>query len=172
MFQLFPKIEYKVNEYDTIKGVDITVSAKLKKYLKSYRTLALRPYIVKDGELPEMVSTKIYGSPKYSYILLTINEIHSLYDDWPKNSITFKKYLNEKYGSLSYTQTTTHSWYTGNGNAVSEEYWLTLNEPEKYSQTIFEYETDLNDEKAQINIMDFKYVIDFEAKLQELLVSN
>lgn len=172
MFQLFPKIDYKVNDYDTIRGVDITVSAKLKRYLKTYRALALRPYIVKDGELPEVISTKIYGSPKYSYVLLIINEVHSLFDDWPKNSITFKKYLIEKYGSIVYTQNTTHSWYTGNDNVVSEEYWSTLSDDKKYFRSIFEYETELNDKKAEINIMDFKFVIDFETKLQELLVSN
>ncbi len=43
---------------------------------------------------------------------------------------------------------------------------------DKYYKTIFEFETDLNDAKAKINLIDFRYVIDFESRLQELLVSN
>jgi hypothetical protein len=172
MFNLYPRIEYKINDFDSLKVVDITVSGKVKKFLNSYRSLELRPYIVKNGELPEIVANKIYGSPKYAYVLIAVNDIQSLYDDWPKNSDVFKNYIIEKYGSLSYALTTTHAWYTGNGSIVSEEFWLQLNDDKKYTKTIFVHESDLNDEKANINLLDFKYVIEFESRLQELLVSN
>ena len=164
MFNLFPKIEYSINEFDTLKVVDINVSA--------YRSLGLRAYVVKNGELPEIVSNKVYGSPRYSYIIISINNIHSIYDDWPRSDAIFKDFLIEKYGSISTAKTTTHSWYTGNDNTVSEEFWGTLTDANKYYKTIFEFETDLNDAKANINLIDFRYVIDFESRLQELLVSN
>ena len=77
MFQLFPRIDYQIDEYDKLRAVDITISAKIKKYLRSYRALALRPYIVKNGDLPEIVANKIYGSPRYSYILID-NQYSSL----------------------------------------------------------------------------------------------
>jgi hypothetical protein len=172
MFQLFPRIDYQIDEYDRLRAVDITISAKIKKYLRSYRALALRPYIVKNGDLPEIVANKIYGSPRYSYILIAINDVQSVYDDWPKNFEVFKDYIKEKYGSIGYAQSTTHAWYTGQGHIVSEEYWLSITDSGKYTKTIYEYESDLNDKKAEINIMDFRYVVDFESKLQEILVSN
>ena len=172
MFNLFPKIEYSINEFDTLKVVDINVSAKIKKSINSYRSLGLRAYVVKNGELPEIVSNRVYGSPRYSYIIISINNIHSIYDDWPRSDAIFKDFLIEKYGSISTAKTTTHSWYTGNDNTVSEEFWGTLTDANKYYKTIFEFETDLNDAKANINLIDFRYVIDFESRLQELLVSN
>lgn len=172
MFNLYPKIQYQINDFDFLRAVDITVSARIKKYLRSYRAVGLRPYIIQNGELPEIVSNKIYGSPKYGYLIIAINEIHSLYDDWPKSSEVFKDYLIEKYGSVGATQSTTHSWYTGEDNAVSEEYWLTLTDANKYTKTVFEYENDINNKKSEINILDFRYVVDFESKLQEILVSN
>lgn len=172
MFNLYPKIFYNINDYDALRAVDITVSARIKKYIKSYRALGLRPYFIKDGELPEIVATKIYGSPRYGYIIILINEIHSLYDDWPKSGAVFKKYIIEKYGSIGFAQSTTHSWYTSDNHSVSEEYWLTISDSAKYSKSIFQYESDLNDEKSEINIMDFRYVIEFESKLQEILVSR
>ena len=122
--------------------------------------------------MPEIVSNKVYGSPRYSYIIISINNIHSIYDDWPRSDAIFKDFLIEKYGSISTAKTTTHSWYTGNDNTVSEEFWGTLTDANKYYKTIFEFETDLNDAKANINLIDFRYVIDFESRLQELLVSN
>jgi hypothetical protein len=172
MFNLYPKIDYKINDFDSLRAVDITISAKIKKYLNSYRAVALRPYIVKNGEFPELVSNRIYGSPKYSYILISVNNIHSIYDDWPKSDAVFSSYIEEKYGSISYALSTNHSWYTGDDHSVSEEYWLSISDSGKYIKTIYQYESDLNDKKANINIMDFRYVIDFESKLQEILVSN
>ncbi len=172
MFNLFPRIDYKINDFDTLRVVDITVSAKIKKYLNTYRGVALRPYIIRNGEFPEIVSNRVYGSPKYGYVLIALNDVQSIYDDWPKSSEVFKNYLEEKYGSIGFTQATNYGWFTGDGHQVSEEYWLTLSDDAKYIKTIFQYESDVNDAKANINVMDFKYVIDFESKLQELLVSN
>lgn len=172
MLNLYPKIDYQIDDFDSLRVVDITVSARIKRYLRSYRAFALRPYIVKNGELPEIVSNRVYGSPKYGYVLILVNEIHSLYDDWPKSTTVLKNYLEEKYGSISYAQSTIFGHFTSQGNIVSESFWNSLQDPGKYTRTILEHETELNDKKANINIMDFRYVVDFESKLQELLISN
>ena len=80
MFNLFPKIEYSINEFDTLKVVDINVSAKIKKSINSYRSLGLRAYVVKNGELPEIVSNKVYGSPDFWWKIMEANNIKDIFD--------------------------------------------------------------------------------------------
>jgi predicted nuclease of predicted toxin-antitoxin system len=84
MYQYYPKILYSVNEFDKIKAVDITKSAKVKNLiLSSSDSNYLRRYVVQNGERPDIVSFKLYDSPKYEYLLLLVNNIVSIYDDWP-----------------------------------------------------------------------------------------
>jgi hypothetical protein len=170
MYQYYPKILYSVNEFDKIKAVDITKSAKVKNLiLSSSDSNYLRRYVVQNGERPDIVSFKLYDSPKYEYLLLLVNNIVSIYDDWPKDYETFNKYIEEKYGSISYAMSNYAYHYTSEGVIVSEEYWQSLSGSSKYRETFFEYETRLNIKKARIKVLDFPYIIQFETGLRELL---
>ena len=100
MFNLYPRINYKVDSYDTVRCVDINVSAKIKDSFAKYKFTSVRPYKILDGETPDMVSSKLYGTPKYAHIIMMTNNIYSLYDDWPKSTSAFKKYIIEKYGNV------------------------------------------------------------------------
>lgn len=61
---------------------------------------ALYDYDVRDGERPDTVATNIYGDPKYTWLVLIVNNILSLYD-WPLTNEEFELYLTSKYGSLA-----------------------------------------------------------------------
>jgi len=172
MFNYFPKILYPIDEFERITATDITISAKIRDLVNSIDGIFLRSYIVKNGDRPDIVSTKLYDNPRYEYIILLVNNIHSIYDDWPKDSSTFNRYLTEKYGNLSYTESNYAFYYTSKGIIVSEEYWQSLSDPGKYRETYFQYETRLNEQKAKINVVDFSYIIQFEAGLQEILYSR
>lgn len=169
MYQFYPKALYKINDFDSIRAVDITLSVKMTNYINSFRGLSLRPYIVKNGERPDVVSNILYGTPKYEYALLLINNINSVYDEWPRDNSALNKYIVEKYGSLSFASNTIGFWYTGDNLQISEQYWLTLNDPQKYRETFYQYEVQKNDEKSRINVIDLIYIIQFESGLQELL---
>ena len=52
IFTLYPKVSYKIDDYNYIRAVDITQSIKIKKFLKDYRGISYQPYNVKDGERP------------------------------------------------------------------------------------------------------------------------
>jgi hypothetical protein len=170
MFNIFPKIDYQISSYDTVKSVDLNVSAKVKDFFAKYKLTSVRPYYIDDGESPDMVSFKVYGTPKYGYLVMMTNNIHSLYDEWPKSSTAFKKYIIEKYGSMSTASTTDLYFYTGEKLVISEESWSTLTDDnKKYKETIMQYEQRVNTEKSFIKILDYKYVIQFEASLQEIL---
>lgn len=168
-YSFYPKIKYQIDPFTQLRMVDITVSAKIKKALRDYNAIAIRPYTVQNGDRPEVVSNLLYGNPYYDYILLMVNNIENIYDQWPKDDTTFQNYIVEKYGSVQAARTGYKYYYTADGDIVSEEYWQTLTGARKYRETFYEYETRLNDEKSRIRILELPYIVKFESDLQELL---
>ena len=60
-------------------------------------------YDVKDGERPEHISDKIYGSPNYHWLVLLSNEIIDPYHDWYKSQTVLEQYIQKKYtGNVVY----------------------------------------------------------------------
>jgi hypothetical protein len=184
MFVYYPKILYKINDFDSIKLTDINASVRIKDYVNSFRGLAVRPYVVKNGERPDIVSNKLYGSTKYEYILLLVNNIDSIYDQWQMDDTTFQNYIIKKYGSLNFAQSNIAFYYTGKGDVVTNtlsrdpgssepayRYWDRLSDPNKYTETFYQYEDRLNIEKGFINVIDFQFVVQFESGVQEILQS-
>lgn len=169
MFNIFPRIDYKISSYDTIKSVDLNVSAKVKDAFAKYKFTTVRPYFISDGESPDLVSYKLYGTPKFGYIIMMTNGIYSIYDDWPKSTVAFKKYIIEKYGSIAHATQTDLYYYTGEKLIISEESYLENDDPNKFKETIMEYEKRINTEKSFINILEYKYAVQFEANLLETI---
>lgn len=182
MFVYYPKILYKINDFDLIKLTDVNVSVRIKDFINSFRGLAIRPYLVQNGERPDSVSFKLYGTTKYDYIIMLVNNIDSVYDQWPMDDETFENYIIKKYGSISAAQSTIAFHYTGKGDIVSNtlsrdpessepayRYWDRLSDPNKYRETFYEFEDRLNIEKARINVLDLRYIVQFESGVQELL---
>ena len=168
-YSFYPKIKYQINPFTELKVVDITISTKIKQALKNYNAIAITPYTVQNGDRPDAVSYFLYGTPYYEYILLMVNNIESVYDQWPKDDTTFENYIIEKYGSVAAARTGYKYYYTEDGDIVSEEYWQTLTGARKYRETFYEYETRLNDEKARIRVLELPYIVRFESDLQEIL---
>lgn len=169
MFNFFPKIYYKINDYDFLKVVDIGVYAQIKDYVKSFRYIAYSPYTVQNGETPESVSQKMYGTPKYAYMILLVNDMHNIYEEWPMSYEVFNDYIEYKYGNINYATTTPYKYYGSNGIEYTSTSWLELTDPGKYSYSIYEYEQELNTKKSFIKLLDQGKIIQFEVKLQELL---
>jgi hypothetical protein len=169
MFQFFPKTLYLINDFDFQKVVDLNVSAQITEYVKRFKTSpSVRQFIIRDGERPEALSQRLYGTPKYDYLIMLLNDIESIHDDWPRNSVALNNYIEKKYGSIGLSNVVGF-WYTGDGDQVAEAYWNTLtNDPKKYTKTFFQHEVDLNDEKAKIDIFDIQVALRFETGLQEL----
>jgi len=168
-YSFYPKIKYQINPFTELKVVDITISTKIKQALKNYNAIAITPYTVQNGDRPDAVSYFLYGTPYYEYILLMVNNIENIYDQWPKDDSTFENYIIEKYGSVTAARNEFKFYYTSDGDIVSEQYWQTLPGTTKYRETFYEYETRLNDEKARIRILELPYIVRFESDLQEIL---
>jgi hypothetical protein len=60
-------------------------------------TSLLLPYLVLDGETPEGVSNKFYGTPYYHWVILLINEITNPRTEWALESRYVLPHIFEKY---------------------------------------------------------------------------
>ena len=75
---------------DFFKRVSITQDA-------NNLTALLLPYIVLDGETPEIIANKFYGSPYYHWVIVLVNEITNPLTEWALETRYVLPYVFEKY---------------------------------------------------------------------------
>lgn len=103
-FANFPKIVY---DFDLTNGVDyrivtdITRNVRLRKYILENITL-YDYYDVGEGETPEIVSEKIYGTPYYHWVIMLVNQRYDYINDFPLTQLELDKYIDSKYGDKKY----------------------------------------------------------------------
>ena len=108
-FGSFPKVDYSISE-------DRTVTESVTNIFKRYGILrdvlsnsgSYVLYEVEDGDTPEILAEKVYNDSGAAWIILYANQIIDPQFDWPLSDINFKKYIVEKYGSISNATTTYH----------------------------------------------------------------
>lgn len=110
-FRKFPDIyyQYDINGKPTLKIVsDITTNVRFRKEILDNVTL-YDSYDVQDGETPEIVAAKLYGSTEYHWVVMLANDVHDHLEDWPLDSRTLDLMIQDKYNKFEVT-----SWeYTG-----------------------------------------------------------
>lgn len=99
-FAKFPPIIYpfEINGQMVYKQItDITLNVRIFEILKQYATV-YDEYDMLDGETPEIVSEKAYGSPNYHWVIMLLNERFDYVNDFPMDQVTFDTYVADKYG--------------------------------------------------------------------------
>jgi hypothetical protein len=61
-------------------------------------------YDVQEGETPEIIASKYYGSPDNFWIVMFSNQLLDPEWDWPLSYANFSAYIIDKYGSASAAQ--------------------------------------------------------------------
>jgi hypothetical protein len=168
IFNNYPKVNYKIDDYDYLTAIDITNNYKIRKILNSYRGISYQPYVIQDGERPDNVSQKLYGTPNYDWIILFVNEIHSIYDEWPKDREAFKQYIIEKYGSLSVAQSTIKYYYDANKNIIDLTTYNSLPASQRSLENAYEYELRKNTSKSIIKTVSLSIAKSIETNLRTL----
>ena len=105
-YNSFPKLVYDIDgsksgSYDVVTNIFVRLGI-----LKSVQemTSSYYPYLIQEGDTPEMVADKYYGDPTYHWIVLMMNNIVDPFYDWPLDYTDFASYINNKYGSLAAAQ--------------------------------------------------------------------
>ena len=58
-------------------------------------------YIVRDGDTPDILASKVYGDPESHWLILYANEMLDPQYDWPLTTSVFYKYIVDKYRSMA-----------------------------------------------------------------------
>ena len=103
-FNLLPDILYqsplshKISSGAFIAIKNIFRSAKLFDYLSDNATL-FNKYVIRDGERPDTVAQKLYGSSSYDYVVILIAGITNINHQWPVQDYQTYDLTLAKYGS-------------------------------------------------------------------------
>jgi len=140
---------------------NITQRARIVERLRQH-TAIMHDYVISEGDRPDTVAQKVYGDVKYTWVVLLINDIVSLYD-WPMMNEEFELYLIGKYGSVSLSQNqgtrTDAAWsaakfyYTTEGDRVDATTYAGLGARQGTTNTPYTQEVEDNDAKRQIKVV-------------------
>ena len=103
-FKSLPNIEYHTNLPDKNSSLSTVVAknffrrAKIRADIFQNASFFTKYSIVGD-ERPDQVAEKFYDDPRLDWIVLTVNNIIDVYNEWPLNQIGLYNYMIEKYGS-------------------------------------------------------------------------
>lgn len=105
-FQNFPTIAYGNNLV-----TNITARVVLSKLVEKNAS-AIRPYVVREGERPDMIAGDYYDDPRYAWVIYLSNQTFDPYFDWPLTADQFDDLIIKKYGSLENALTRTYFFRT------------------------------------------------------------
>jgi len=165
-FHNFPEIEYDPTGsgfYNTIQ--DITTRIKVREWIINNGALFSK-YIVHDGDTPEIVAFKEYGSTDYHWVVLLFNQIINNYYGWPLSRRNFDAYVNSKYDNpygvhhYEISQSSGGDWVKifVESDVVGAE-----------AVTNMAYEEQIQNKKSKIRILKRSYLLQFTNEFQRLV---
>jgi hypothetical protein len=144
-FDNFPTFLYpfKVNNKTEYKLVrDISQNVRVRKEILANITL-YDEYDIREGETPEIIAEKVYGSPLYHWVIMLCNERYNYVDDYPLTQYELEKHITAKYGSGN--EYDTHHYVDTRGNIVDSTQGTSVSN--------YDYETSLNESKRRIKLI-------------------
>lgn len=144
-FKNFPHIAYTLPDGDTKILKDIMVRVYYKSGFDDEKSI-YNFYDIGDGERPEDVSYKVYGSQEYHWVILLFNEILDPYNDWYMSQSNLLKYVKSKYTNM----TDVHHYVDGDGYVNYEAVGTPV--------TNYDHELTLNEDKRQIKLLSGEYL--------------
>jgi len=118
-FNNFPKTFYlKDNSNNLDLVTNITSRFSFEKEFRE-NTAVFYKYEIQDSDTPEIIASKVYGSPERHWIILMMNEKLDPQFDWPLSNRTLDRYVEKKYVSnaapgqtgLLWAKNNNHSYY-------------------------------------------------------------
>jgi hypothetical protein len=161
-------------EYITVKN--LFKRAKIRTDINNAIT-AFDYYQILDNQRPEIVASSLYGDPELDWVILIVNNITNVRDQWPLNNNDLYNYMIDKYGSEEALSSIHHYETTEvkdeydrlvvpSGLEVDSNFTVTYT---KFNNTVstvspvkqvtnYEYETNTNEEKRKIRVLKPAYL--------------
>jgi hypothetical protein len=103
-FKLFPKVGYDLKDTGILQNVvNIYRSVRpLREFIDDIS--AYRLYEIKNGERPDIVSQRLYGTPDYYWTFFIVNEyLHDGLASWPMSQEDLQEYMRTEYNGFAIT---------------------------------------------------------------------
>ena len=167
-FDKFPLIVYDIKGDNKFKLVpDILRRVKLRSNLQEGAVL-FDKYDVKEGENPEDVAFKWFGSADLHWVILLTNNVTDRYYDWPLSQPDFAEFLTDKYGAgnedgVHHYELVKSSGKTTSSGPSDYSHRVEVNSDETDAITVTnrEYEERLQDQKRQIKLLSKSFLAQF-----------
>ena len=146
-FNEFPNIYYsfKINGKDKFVLIkDITQNVRIRKEILANITL-YDEYDIRDGETPEIIAEKIYGSPLYHWVVMLCNERYDYINDFPLPTYELEQHVIQKYGAGN--EYKVHHYIDSNGNIVDST------NPQATSVSNYQFEDNENEKNRRIKLI-------------------
>jgi len=181
---LYPSfLPEKTSSLDFIEVKNVFRRVKLRDDLYN-NFVAFQKYEIPEGARPDTVAEEIFGSPNLDWVILTVAGILNVRNEWPLSNRDLYNYAHDKYGnsldSIRFFETKEVKDSSGKlilpkGKVVDSNF--TIPNPTNPSATLnpvvgisnFVYETRLNEEKRNINVLRVEYLNDFINDMKSLM---
>ena len=173
MFEDWPTVSYDLDKKgNPLELTNITLRFKINQLLLD-KTAVMYQYSVQDGERADIIAHKYYQDPSLDWVIYLINNIIDPQWQWPLDDQSFDRYMRAKYGSLATAKQTHHQYQIilrpadvlFDGTIISDKRLIVdkdtydLTSPSsRYDVDKYSYERQLNDQRAQIKILDKQYL--------------
>ena len=175
-FNEFPVINYNLSGVNgnTKEVTDIWRRVKVRSKIANNVAL-FDKFDVPEGDSPETVAYKVYGSADYFWVVCLLNNVVNRYYDWPLDEYNFQQYVADKYsnpaGIHHYEITQLSGRQTGDGPS-DYTHKIEVNSDYVGAESVsnIEYERRLQDEKRQIKLLQPNYLNNFIDEFRRLIV--
>lgn len=174
-FKRFDNINYDPDNIGKRNAVNITNSLVMK-YSPIKDTTLYFNYTIQDGEKPEDVSYKHYGTSQYHWILVLINDVVDQYYDWLLSAKELESYMEDKYGDDLYDVHHFTNLTTGKRVDEFDELGYREDIDNEIALPVYihpvsnrEYEIGKNEEKRLIKVISPNYINDVITQFEEIM---
>ena len=190
-FRQVPRLDYPSLTNDRQSAYDFQIVKNLFKRAVMRddifnQVIAFEKYSVQGDERPDQIAYNFYGDSGLDWVILTTNNIVHVRDEWPMGQQDFLTYLNEKYTAQELSNV--HHYETKivrdsrgrliqpKGLIVSEGHSVTFldngvlrTESSLTLVSFLEHETNLNDNKREINILRSEFLTIFLDDVKDIM---
>ena len=170
-FETFPKLFYDIDGSGDYKVVtDILKRFKARKSITD-QVVFFDRYEVKDGERPEMVSHRFYGSVDYHWVILSINNISDSFYGWPLSNQDFEKYITEKYTNPDAIHHYEIAQSSGKTTSLDNSHLITVNSDTSGASAVSNrtFEDRINENKRLIKILKPIYLDEYVEEFKRII---
>jgi hypothetical protein len=168
-FRKFPTVEYDISGSKERTLVSNILHRVRIRDVINQNMMVYNQWILEDGDSPEIIAYKYYGSTKYFWLVMFSNDVFDLYYDWLLSYDDFIAFIIKQYGSVQIAYQTIHHYEDILGNEIDKTTYDSLADNERLSISAYDYYFNLNEQKRFIKLLDKSYLGQVEQEIDNLL---